>query len=142
MRSHLQTIGGVPALIVNGEAIPQTAYMTYYTERGCYADFQKIGYELFSVSLSFSSQTINEATQSPPFTKGIYDAVYDGGKPNYTYIDRAMEKILKACPNACIFPRVNVSLPSQERQRLNTNETRYIFVNGVAGIVIIRKNKR
>lgn len=113
MRSHLQTIGGVPALIVNGEAIPQTAYMTYYTERGCYADFQKIGYDLFSVSLSFSSQTINEATQSPPFTKGIYDAVYDGGKPNYTYIDRAMEKILKACPNACIFPRVNVSLPKR-----------------------------
>ena len=32
--------------------------------------------------------------------------------------------------------------PRQERQRLNTNETRYIFVNGVAGIVIIRKNKR
>ena len=113
MRSQLQTVGGVPALVVNGEAIPQTAYMTYYTERGRYADFQKIGYELFSVSLSFSSQTINEATQSPPFSKGIYDEVYDGGRPNYAYIDQAMEKILTACPSAYIFPRVNVSLPKR-----------------------------
>ncbi|MBQ8320023.1 MAG: hypothetical protein IJX81_03995 [Clostridia bacterium] len=113
MKSQLQTVGGVPALVVNGEVIPQTAYMTYYTERGCYADFQKIGYNLFSVSLSFSSQTINEATQSPPFCKGIYDGVYDGEKPNYTSIDQALEKIVTACPNAYIFPRVNVSLPKR-----------------------------
>ncbi len=122
MIAQLQTIGGVPSLTVNGEAIPQTAYMTYYTHRGRYGDFQKIGYDLFSVSLSFSSQTINEATQSPPISKGIYDEIYDGGTPNYALIDDAFERIITACPNAYIFPRVNVSLPKRWEEQ-NPDET-------------------
>ncbi|MBQ4270012.1 MAG: hypothetical protein IJB97_10240 [Clostridia bacterium] len=107
MRSKVERIGGVPTLTVNGEPIAETAYMTYYVKNGRYDDFSKIGYRLYSVPLLFSSMPLNDATQFPPFTTGIYD----GDEPNYALIDEAIGKVLKACPNAYIFPRVNLSLP-------------------------------
>jgi len=106
--SSVETKNGIPYLTVNGKEITANAYITYFTEKARYGDFAKAGYKLFSVPLFFSSQTINESSNIPPFAPGIFD---NKENPDYSIIDKAIEQILEACPDAYIFPRVNMSLP-------------------------------
>ena len=104
--SYVKKEGDTPSLYVNGEKICGMAYMTYYTENNRYADFAKAGYRLFSLPVMFGDQTINSITQFPPFQKGIFAS----DEPDYSIFDGNIRDILEACPDAYIFPRVNVSL--------------------------------
>ncbi len=107
--SFVKDHGGVPTLFVNGEPIPEIAYITYYTRKNRYADFAAAGYRLFSLPVYFASQTINERSQIPPFTVGVYDKE----TPFYDRADSDFRDIIDKCPDAMIFPRINISLPKR-----------------------------
>ena len=104
---------GNPTLVINGECVPENAYITYFRKKARYDDFAEAGYKLYSVPLYFATRGITEYNEIPPFD----DGVFEGDLPDYSIIDRAFEDILKVCPDAYIFPRVNMSLPlSWERE--------------------------
>ena len=109
--SYVKNNRGVPALFVNDEPINPMAYITYFTEKNMYREFAENGYKLYSVPVYFTEQTINEQSQIPPFQKGIFDKIYSGGEPDYAIFDRLVAQICEHCPDAMIFPRVNVSIP-------------------------------
>ena len=106
--SDVRDCGGVPALYVNGEAFPSVAYMTYLEKYNEYGDFADAGYRFFSVPVLFSGRWIRHIEGLVPFKKGIFDIKEH---PDYSLFDEAIEKILAACPDAYIIPRVNISLP-------------------------------
>ncbi len=106
--SEVKNCGGVPTLFVNGEAFDSVAYMTYLEEFNEYDDFAKAGYNFFSVPVLFSGRWISNSGSLVPFKKGIFDTK---GSPDFTLYDKAVEKILKSCPDAYIIPRVNISMP-------------------------------
>ena len=105
--SQVRPYTGVPTLYINDRPIPGAAYMTYYTGNNRYADFAAAGYRLFSLPVFFASRTINESSQFPPFKKGIFD----GDVPDWDAADHDIAELLAACPDALIFPRVNITLP-------------------------------
>ena len=107
--SSLQKIGGVPTLTVNGKPVGGAAYVTYYNRLARYEDFAAAGCKLFSVTVYFAEKTINEVSQIPPFKVGIFDKE----EPDFALADAEVEQILAACPDAMIFPRVNMSLPTR-----------------------------
>ena len=109
--SCVKNHGGVPMLFVNDKPINPMAYITYFTEKNMYKEFAENGYKLYSVPVYFTEQTINESSQLPPFQKGIFDKIYSGGEPDYTIFDYLVGQIREHCPDAMIFPRVNVSIP-------------------------------
>ena len=104
--SKVDNFGGTPMLFVNGEPIVPMAYITYFQEKNNYRQFAEQGYRLFSVQMMFSTRSVNEESGLPPFQEGIYE----NGEPNYDIIDRNFQRILDVCPDAYIFPRVNVNL--------------------------------
>ncbi len=107
--SKIITVNGRPRLCVNDEILPACAYVTYFDERHCYDDFVKAGYRLFSVTVSFASRPVNSYGGGfTPHERGIFDKedVVD-----FSCLDEAVERILKACPNAYIFPRIYVTMP-------------------------------
>ncbi len=104
--SDIRTLGGVPTLFVNGKPTAETAYITYYTDLNRYADFADAGYRLFSVPIYFAERPINEVSQIPPFSKGIFDP----DEPDFPIADRLIGQLLEACPDAMIFPRVNTAM--------------------------------
>ncbi len=108
VQSEIAEVGGVPSLIVNGEVFPTAAYMTYLEEYNDYASFAREGYRLFSVPVLFSGRWISVTEGFKPFKKGIFDIK---NHADFTLFDEAMDKILEACPEALVFPRVNVSMP-------------------------------
>ncbi len=109
--SCVKNHGGVPALFINDKPINPSAYITYFTDKNMYKEFSDIGYTLYSVPTYFTEQTINEVSRIPPFQKGIFDEIYSGGNPRYELFDKLIADILENCPNAYVFPRVNVSIP-------------------------------
>ncbi len=106
--SEIRSRGGIPSLYINGEAFPSAAYMTYFERFNDYRNFADAGYRFFSVPVLFAGRWINAAADTPPFKKGIFDAE---DSPDFSLFDESIEKILAACPNAYIFPRVNISMP-------------------------------
>ena len=104
--SKIGFFDGVPQLCVNDQPINGIAYMTYLAEHNRYADFAKAGYGLYSVSLFFGTNHLNEFSGSRSFSRGIYDSE----EPYYEEFDRNINRILSACPDAMILPRVNVNL--------------------------------
>lgn len=108
MISTVQDHHGVPTLFVNGQPVPGFAYITYRTENAQYEDFANLGCRLFSVPVFFATQTINEITQIPPMSPGIFE----NDAENFALFDADIKRILDARPDAWIFPRVNLSLPS------------------------------
>ncbi|MBR2877350.1 MAG: hypothetical protein IKC01_09435 [Clostridia bacterium] len=108
MRSQIKACGGVPALYINGKPYAAAAYMTYLENFNKYNDFANAGYKLFSVPVLFSSRWISITDGLTPFKKGIFD---EKGSPDFSLFDEAVEKILDACPDAYIIPRVNLSMP-------------------------------
>ena len=106
MNAKIQTINGLPAVTVNGTPIPEMAYITYRTDHNCYEDFAKIGVKLYSVNLNFSEMPINERAPVLVFHQGIVE----GETPDFSVVDHNLGQILAACPDAYIFPRVNVNL--------------------------------
>lgn len=108
IRSCVQMHGGVPTLFVNGEPYPAAAYMTYLESYAHYEQFADAGYTLFSMPTLFAGRWISVTDGLTPFSKGIFD---ERDRPDYSVFDASVRKILDACPDALIFPRVNVSMP-------------------------------
>ena len=108
VRSEIRDCAGVPALYVNGKPFTSVAYMTYLEKFNQYADFVNAGYNFFSVPILFSGRWISITDGFTPFKKGIFD---EKGKPDFSPLDESVRKILKACPNAHIIPRVNICMP-------------------------------
>ena len=106
--SEVRMHGGVPTLFVNGEAYPAAAYMTYLEPYNRYADFAGAGYKLFSMPVLFAGRWISTTPDMTPFSKGIFD---DKDSPDFSVLDASVRRILEACPDAMIFPRVNLSMP-------------------------------
>ena len=88
--SEIKSIGGVPTLTVDGKAIPEAAYITYFTDKNKYSDFAEAGYRLFSVPMYFSTRSINEYSGIPPFQKGIFEDKNGSytSAPDFGIIDR------------------------------------------------------
>ena len=72
MISQVKQVDGQPTLFVNGEAVPEMAYITYKTANNRYENFAKAGIKLYSVNLNFSELPINEITPVLVFQKGIF----------------------------------------------------------------------
>ena len=108
IRSAVADCGGVPTLYVNGEPFPAAAYMTYLEENADYEAFARAGYRLFSVPVLFAGRWINSASDTKPFHDGIFD---EKGAPDFSTLDASVARILGACPDALIFPRLNLSMP-------------------------------
>jgi len=108
IHSEIKDCAGVPTLYINGEPHAAVAYMTYLEKFNEYDDFAAAGYKFFSVPVLFSGRWISITDGLTPFKKGIFDKK---GAPDFTLFDEAVEKILEACPDAYIIPRVNISMP-------------------------------
>lgn len=106
--SRVADLGGVPTLFINGEPFPAAAYMTYLEEYNDYAGFAAEGYRLFSVPVLFAGRWISATEKFKPFHAGIFDRK---GEPDFSTLDASIGRILAACPDAFIIPRVNVSMP-------------------------------
>ena len=117
MKAEIKMHKGALRIFVDGEILPPDAYITYFTEKSRYADFADAGYRLFSVPVFFSSKTLNEISQAPCFGWPIFD----GDEPDFETLDSLFYKILDACPDALIFPRINVSL-NEKWERENPDE--------------------
>ena len=117
MKAQLQMINGNPTIVVDGRPIPEMAYITYRTDYNCYEDFAKIGVKLYSVNLNFSEMIINERAPVLVFQKGIFEHE----TPDFSIVDRNLDQILEACPDAYIFPRVNVN-PSEAWEQAHPEE--------------------
>lgn len=104
--SEIVNKNGYPQLCINGEIQDGLAYITYLTENNRYIDFAKAGYRLFSVPVFFGFNHLNEWSGLDVFKKGIFDK----DEPDFSTFDKDIKQILDACPDAYIFPRVNVSL--------------------------------
>ncbi len=126
IHSEIKDCGGVPTLYINGEAHAAVAYMTYLEKFNEYDDFAAAGYKFFSVPVLFSGRWISITDGLTPFKKGIFDVK---GEPDFSLFDEAVEKILEACPDAYIIPRVNISMPVWWEQE---NPAELNYKDGVA----------
>ncbi len=115
--SEIKTVNGAQYIFINGKPVEAIAYITYINGNARYEDFAKRGYKLFSVSLFFGSNYLNDLSRLEVFSKGIFD----DDTPDYSEFDGNIEKILEVCPDALIIPRVNVS-PSRYWERAHTDE--------------------
>ena len=106
MISKVKNIDGQPTLIVNGKAVPEMAYITYKTTNNRYKNFAEAGIGLYSVNLNFSEAPIGEIAPVLVFQRGIFEK----DEPDFSIVDQNFDKILSVCPDALIFPRVNVNL--------------------------------
>lgn len=103
--SEVRITAGAPLLYIDGQPVPGTAYITYFTENNRYADFAGAGIRLYTMPVFFARRTINERNNFPLFGEGIFDT----DEPDFTIFDREIGKILEARPDAWVFPRVNVN---------------------------------
>jgi beta-galactosidase len=106
---YVKDHGGVPTLFHDGAPFPAAAYMTYLEEYGCYEDFARAGYRLFSFPALFAGKWISATEGLTPFGKGIFD----GETPDFSGFDASVAHILAVCPEAYLFPRVNLCMPSR-----------------------------
>lgn len=106
--SHVFLKKGNPVLKIGNEELPAIAYMTYFDERNDYKAFAAKGFRIYSVSVSLSYQPINTSSGFMPYTGGVFDKK---GEADFSHVDAAMKRVLDACPDACIFPRIYVSMP-------------------------------
>ena len=109
LKSEIKTVDGAPRLYINGKESAAMAYTTYFEERSCCADFARAGYKLFFVNASFTTLPINSfATGFSPFRVGVFE---DRNHEDFSEFEREVYRILDACPDAVILPRINVSMP-------------------------------
>ena len=109
LKSEIIYRDGKPRLYIKGEETVPVAYTTYFEERSAYLDFLKAGFRIFFVNVSMTRLPINShQTGFTPFRVGVFDTE---GKEDYSEFEAAVRKILAACPDAIIFPRIYVSMP-------------------------------
>lgn len=107
MKSEIKFKNGKPYISVNGELHAPLAYTTYFEEKGEYSDFIRSGYKMFFVNVSFTDLPINNFTGFTPFRTGVFEK----NIPDYTEFDGTVNRILSQCPDAMIFPRINIAMP-------------------------------
>lgn len=112
--SEIKQHGSVPSLFINGDAVVPMSYITYFSERNCYKDFSSAGYKIFSLVCNFGGQSFNPVTQIRAMAPGIFD---DPEKDDFSGFDSDLDRIVSACPDARIFPRVNLSMPLHWEQK-------------------------
>ena len=108
LKSSIKTENGKPCLYIDNQRTSAMAYTTYFEERSCYKDFIDMGYRIFFVNVSLTKAPINNFTGFTPFRIGVFE---NPECPDYSELENAVRKILRACPNAVIFPRIYVSMP-------------------------------
>ena len=118
LKTRIEFRCGTPYLSVDGELHAPLAYTTYFEECGAFSDFIRHGYRIFFINVSFTTSPINSVTGFSPFFYGVYEA----GEPNYAPFDNQVMQILAECPNALIFPRINISMPKYWTEK-NIKET-------------------
>ena len=124
MKSFIDFINGRPYINVDGEALAPLAYTTYFDECAEYADFAEKGYKMYFVNVSFNLLPINNVSGFSPFTSGVFE----GDTPDFSGLDENIFRVLSACPDALIFPRIHISMPERW-----TRENEYETVETPAG---------
>ncbi len=107
LKSKIQFADGKAMININGELHSPLAYTTYFDECGEWSDFIKSGYKMFFVNVSFTDLPINNASGFTPFRTGVFETE----TPDYTEFDEIVRSIVAECPDAFIFPRINISMP-------------------------------
>ena len=123
MVAKVDIVNGLPAITINGAPIPEMAYITYRPEFNKYEDFAAVGTKLFSVNLNFSEMPVNERAPVLVFQKGIFE----NDEPDFSIVDRNFDQIFDACPDAYIFPRVNINLSRKWEESHPTELCQYGF---------------
>ena len=116
LRSKIEIKNGTPCLYIDGQPTTAMAYTTYFPERNRYRDFIDAGYRIFFMNVSFTTLPINSTTGFTPFGVGVFE---DPDTPNYSEFEDSVRTVLRACPDAVIFPRIYVSMP---KWWVNTHE--------------------
>ncbi|MBE6791082.1 MAG: hypothetical protein E7535_07860 [Ruminococcaceae bacterium] len=124
MKSHIEFCNGKPFISVDGKLYSASAYTSYFEECAEYGDFIENGYKMFFINVSFTSLPINNVTGFTPFRKGVFES----DEPDYSEFDGRILAVLEKCPDAMIFPRINISMPKRWINE-NTEET-VATVNG------------
>lgn len=107
LKSHIEFVNEKPFININGELHYPLAYTTYFEECAEFSDFANSGYRMFFVNVSFSDLPINNNTGFSPFLTGVFE----GDEPDYSEFDNRVGEILAICPDAFIFPRINITMP-------------------------------
>ena len=109
LKTHIEYKNGKPFISVNGKFHYPLAYTTYFEECGRFLDFIKHDYKMFFINISFTDSAINTTSNFSPF----YTGVFENDEPDYTEFEGIVRKILKECPDALIFPRINIAMPKR-----------------------------
>lgn len=107
LETHIEFKNSKPFISVNGELHSPLAYTTYFEECGEFSDFISCGYKMFFVNVSFTDLPINNTSGFSPFRTGVFE----NDEPDYSELDGVVRGIVSKCPDALIFPRINVSMP-------------------------------
>ncbi len=118
LKSKIQFENGKPMINIDGENFSPLAYTAYFDECGQWEDFIKSGYRMFFVNISFTSLPINNTTGFTPFRTGVFEEE----APDFSEFDGIVRGIIADCPDALIFPRINISMP-RKWIRENPSET-------------------
>ena len=118
LKSHIEFKNGKPFISVNGELHSPIAYTTYFEECGEFTDFIERGYKIFFINVSFTDLPINNSSGFSPFRTGVFE----NEKSDYSEFDGIVRGIISECPDALIFPRINIAMPRKWIEE-NTDET-------------------
>ena len=107
LNSFIEFINNKAFININGTSYAPLAYTTYFDECGKWDEFINHGYKMFFVNVSFTELPINNTTGFSPFLYGVFETE----TPDYSQFDSLIDDILYKCPDALIFPRINISMP-------------------------------
>ena len=107
IKSRIEYNNGRPFISINNKLHYPIAYTTYFDECGKPEDFIDFGYKMFFVNVSFTDKPINNLTGFTPFRTGIFESE----TPDYSEFDNNVKYIIDRCPDALIFPRINIAMP-------------------------------
>ncbi len=100
--AELRQFNGVPTLFVDGEPHSGFSYMTYNPQPENFADFARLGCDLFTFSAT-SDRSYYGLAEDCWLAPGTYD---------YSQFDERVKMILDAAPGSYLVPRVYISPPS------------------------------
>ncbi len=131
IKSEIKLKGEYPVLCVDGVETAPVAYTTYFEENARYEEFASYGFKQFFVNVSTTAKAINTThTDFSPFRVGVFD----GDTPDYSEFEDSVGRILAVCPDALIYPRVNISMPDEWVEK-NPDEVVQTPVSGKLNIV-------
>lgn len=107
LKSKVEFLNNRPLINVNGKRYSPLAYTTYFDECGEWSDFIEKGYKIFFVNISFTDLPINNFSGFTPFRTGVFETE----TPDYSEFDEIVRGIIAKCPDALIFPRINIAMP-------------------------------